>query len=186
MEGFNQAKEIAVLCCSQSSEYKNIPDLDLYDVKRDALTFDGSSPIVAHPPCRSWSAFLSHLAKPEPGERDLAHFCIEKLKSNGGVLEHPAHSKLFTDGYLPLPGQPVDDLKTIEVSQFWFGYPLRKRTWLCFSKVDLALVQTPFKLFPQAGSGQIQQFDNMSNKQKSYSTFEFCNFLVDSARLVSC
>lgn len=179
-------RAITILCCSKTSEYKSMSNVDCYDITRDASTFDGSNPIVAHPPCRSWSTHLSHCAKPLPGERDLAHFCIDKLKQNGGVLEHPAFSKLFTDGYLPLPREQHPTLKTIEVSQFWFGSKMRKRTWLCFSRIDLSLVLIPFRLFPQASPGATRHFEFLSEKQRSHSTPEFCEFLVNNARLSTC
>lgn len=178
-------KKVSVLCCSKTSYYKTLPGVDAFDINRNASTFKGNNPIVAHPPCRSWSAKMSHFAKPLPGERDLAHFCISKLKTNGGVLEHPAYSKLFSVGSIPKPGEGrKGDLISIEVWQSWFGYVIPKKTWLCFSKIDLNKIILPFSLISQGGHGS--RFDNMSQKQRSHSLPGFADFLVNSARAVQC
>ena len=89
---------IAVLCAARNSIYKTMEGVDVYDLDRDAKTFFGSVPIVGHPPCRSWSAFCAHQAKPLPGEKELGPLVVWMLRNNGGVLEHPAHSRLW-DGH---------------------------------------------------------------------------------------
>lgn len=87
--------EIGNLSPTVTSVYKTLPDIDVFDAVRDAKTFDGSCPIVGHPPCRAWSAFCSHQAKPTEGEKELGLWCCDKLKECGGVIEQPAHSRLF-------------------------------------------------------------------------------------------
>ena len=96
---------VSVLCASRNSVYKTLDAVDVYDATRDARTFPGNTPIIAHPPCRSWSAFCRHQAKPEPGEAELGLWCAEQLRKCGGVLEQPAHSRLFAAAGLPLPNQ---------------------------------------------------------------------------------
>lgn len=55
---------VTVLFARQDSIYKTMPYVDVYDIQRDAMTFDGATPIVAPtPPCRAWGQ-LSHMAKP--------------------------------------------------------------------------------------------------------------------------
>lgn len=68
----------------------------------DVRTFQGGMPIVGHPPCRSWSAFCRHQAKPLLGEKELAPFVVEHLRKCGGVMEHPAHSTLWDALNLPI------------------------------------------------------------------------------------
>src|SRR5258707_7022100 len=64
-----------------------------WDEHRDARTYAGPWPVVAHPPCGPWSA-LRHLhASPEDNEYGVA--AIEQVRKWGGVLEQPATSKLF-------------------------------------------------------------------------------------------
>jgi hypothetical protein len=118
----------AVLCVSPNSIYRELAGVEAFDMRRDARTFLGGAPIVAHPPCRSWSAFCAHQAKPGPGERELALWCIEQLRVWGGVLEQPAHSRLWAAAGIPAPGAPaVGGVFSLQVDQSWWGMSIRKR-----------------------------------------------------------
>lgn len=97
--------KVAILCASPRSIYKTFNDVEVFDKFRDARTFDGTIPVVAHPPCRAWSAFCRHQAKPEDGEKELGPLCVAHLIRCGGVLEHPAYSRLFDECNLPKPGE---------------------------------------------------------------------------------
>lgn len=121
----------AVLFARADSVYKTIPGLDVYDAERDARTFSGRSPVIAHPPCRSWGR-LRQWAKPAPGEKELAILAVEIVRRNGGVLEHPQASSLWKVARLPGPRDPLDQFGgyTIDVDQSWWGHRARKRTWL--------------------------------------------------------
>lgn len=94
-----------------------------YDAERNAMTYRGSLPVVAHPPCGPWS-HLSRLHK-RTEEIALAPHAVAVVQRCGGVLEHPAGSRLF--GAMDLPRS--DEL-LIEVSQCDWGHPARKRTRL--------------------------------------------------------
>ena len=52
----------AKIMASGKSIYKTMPGVDAYDRLRDALTFSGGMPVIAHPPCRAWSVYLGHMA----------------------------------------------------------------------------------------------------------------------------
>ena len=136
--------------------------------------------VVCHAPCRPWSAHCAHQAKPEPGEKELGPFCAEMLRQWGGVLEHPAHSRLFDAANLPKPGGSHADLWTVEVWQAWWGYPMRKATWLCFCGVSPEQIEVPFRLHPRGGDRRTEQL--MSKHQRSATTLEFATWLVDVAR----
>lgn len=124
------ARRVSVLFVARDSEYFSLP-VDCYDARRDALTFRGIGPVIAHPPCRLWSMLRSFSTAPE-GERELAHFALLVVRRNGGVLEHPAGSKFWPAAGLPRPGAPPDQFGgwTLPVSQKWWGHRARKRTWL--------------------------------------------------------
>ncbi|WDS36974.1 hypothetical protein [Pseudoxanthomonas sp.] len=94
---------VAVLFARADSNYKLMPQCDVYDFERDALTWQGGAPVVAHPPCRAWGSFRG-LAKPRDGERDLAFFAVDQVRRFGGVLEHPVASQLWPVAGLPKPG----------------------------------------------------------------------------------
>ncbi len=121
---------VAVLFARADSIYKTLPNVDVYDIERDARTFGGGMPVVAHPPCRAWAS-LRHHAKPREGEKDLAFFAIDAVRRNGGVLEHPWLSTLWDAAALPAPGL-TDRFGgwTLPVDQNWFGHRARKRTRL--------------------------------------------------------
>lgn len=176
-------KVVAVLGVSPRSIYKKMPGVDAYDQKRDLMTFGGGMPGVYHPPCRLWSAFCAHQAKAPESEKELGLFCAEKLRECGGVLEHPAYSRLFDAAKLPKPGEKPDGgLRSLEVFQYWWGYPVRKRTWLCFSGVDWDSIVLPFRLHDHGDDRGI--FASMSKKQRSETVPEFAAWLVGVARSV--
>lgn len=121
---------VAVLFARQDSIYKTFADCDVYDIDRDARTWPGGEPVVAHPPCPAWGK-LFYFAKPRPGEKDLGPWAVQQVRQFGGVLEHPKDSKLWPECGLPLPGQ-VDAWGgwTLPISQHWWGHRAEKMTWL--------------------------------------------------------
>lgn len=121
---------VAVLFARQDSIYKTIPGCDVYDIDRDARTYAGSAPVIAHPPCRAWGT-LRHLAKPRHDEKDLALFAIAQVRKFGGCLEHPKRSTLWPVALLPAPGQ-VDEFGgwTLPIFQSDFGHLAQKATLL--------------------------------------------------------
>lgn len=173
---------IAVLCCSTNSIYKQLQGVECYDIKRDVRTFTGGMPIVAHPPCRAWSAYCRHQAKPLPGEKELGPHCVELLKQLGGVLEHPAHSRLYDELQLPKPGQPErDGLYSIEVNQSWWGDSRIKKTWLLIcgvAKHDLP--EIPFRFHDTQGDRRRWQV--MSKHQRAATTKDFAEWLIEVAK----
>jgi hypothetical protein len=175
-------RPIAVLCVAPNSVYKRISGIEAYDMARDARTFPGGMPVVAHPPCRAWSAHTAHQAKPMPGEKELGLWCANQLKEWGGVLEQPAHSRLFDATGLPKPGERNSGLWTIEVWQAWWGYPMRKATWLCFAGVWPMNIHVPLVLHSNGCDRRREQL--MSKHQRSATTEEFARWLVAAARTV--
>lgn len=174
---------ISVLCAARNSIYKTMRDVDVYDIDRDVRTFAGSMPIVGHTPCRSWSAFCGHQAKPLPGEKELAPLVVAILRANGGVLEHPAHSRLWDFLGLPKPGEAMQNgLWSMAVKQAWWGDTRTKNTWLLFSKIESIDVQTPIRLHD--AKGDRRRWQVMSKHQRSATVPAFAEWLVETARLV--
>ena len=135
-------KKYVALFCREDSVYKNREAWDVYDASRDATKYDGDLPCAAHPPCRAWGR-LSHMAfrdgtPPEQieAEKNLALFAIEKVRKNGGILEHPSGSKLWQ--ILPDVGDAPDDWGgfTIEIDQYDFGHVAHKKTKLYICGMD--------------------------------------------------
>jgi hypothetical protein len=175
---------VAALCVAPNSVYKTMPGVDAYDRARDVRTFSGGMPVVAHPPCRAWSAYTAHQAKPEPGEAELGMLCAQWLRSEGGVLEHPAHSRLFAAAGLPAPGKRIGDLFTVPVLQAWWGYPMRKATWLCFSGIHPSALDLPYAEHDSsAGLGDRRRQQLMSKHQRAATYPALAQWLVDAARM---
>ena len=121
---------VAVLFARADSIYKTMPGCDVWDIERDALQWQGGAPIVGHPPCRAWAG-LAHMAKPRPGEKELAIWCVDQIRKWGGVLEHPAKSKLWPAAGLPEPGKrDAAGGWTLPILQWWWGHKAEKATRL--------------------------------------------------------
>lgn len=129
---------VAVLFARADSVYKTMPECDVYDIERDARTWPGGCPVVAHPPCRAWGQ-MSHMAKPRHDEKDLARFAVAMVREWGGVLEHPRNSRLWPDQGLPEPGQrDAHGGWTLGISQHWWGHRAEKLTKLYIVGVEPA------------------------------------------------
>lgn len=112
---------------------------DWYDEKRDARTYAGPNPVVAHPPCGPWGPMRGLCTKQD---RTLAPLAVEAVRKWGGVLEHPRYSLLFRHCSMPLPGELPDAYggRTYEVHQVSWGHQSDKPTWLYVVGVDASFV----------------------------------------------
>lgn len=121
-------EDVSVLYVDPRGPYPGLVR-DWYDEARDAKTFAGDGPVVAHPPCGPWGP-LRHLN--EKQDPSCGPHAVEVIRRNGGVLEHPKGSKLWEHCGLPKPGELPDAWggMTFEVAQCDWGHVARKRTWL--------------------------------------------------------
>lgn len=121
---------VSALFVRRDSVYKEM-GIDCWDIDRDATNYDLNNSIVGHPPCRAWGR-LSYFARPREGEKELAIWCVEKIRELGGVLEHPRASKLWDHMGLPLNSNDIDEYGgySISVNQSWFGHWAEKKTLL--------------------------------------------------------
>lgn len=114
--------------------------VDAWDESRDARTYAGPYPVVAHPPCGAWGS-LRHMKVPNRARRiadaECGPLAVEQVRRWGGVLEQPARSLLWKECGIPAPGDPVDEHGgySIEIEQVRWGHPARKRTWLYLVRV---------------------------------------------------
>lgn len=183
---------VAVLYCTPSSIYKSLA-AECFDVYRDARTYVGVLPVVAHPPCRSWGR-LRHLAKPMPWERELGLHAVKQVRRCGGVMEHPAGSLLWGDlpeygGYgLPAVGAGVDDFGGISVSVYQsdFGHVARKHTWLYVvgarpGELGKAVGARPGELGKAAQAGDMRKVSNQPAARRMDTPVEFASVLLSIA-----
>jgi hypothetical protein len=123
---------VAALFVRADSIYKTLPGVDCYDEQRDARSWPGGCPIVAHPPCRTWGCLKAFATAAPPHEHALGPWTVEQVRRWGGVIEHPKGSTLFWECGCLRPNKGPDqwDGITIEVEQFHWGHKARKRTLL--------------------------------------------------------
>ncbi len=100
-----------------------------YDEAKDARTYAGPWPVVAHPPCGPWGRLSFLCTKQDPAAGPHAVAMVQRW---GGVLEHPERSRLFRHCQLPWPGELPDAFggRTYAVRQVAWGHRCEKPTWL--------------------------------------------------------
>ncbi len=130
-------RTVAALYIAPRGPYPSLPGVECWDAARDARLYEGPHPVVAHPPCGPWGR-LKHLY--QGNEHDLAPLAVEQVRTWGGVLEHPAHSDLFTEMGLPVPGIADAWGGTYELNQVDWGHVARKHTWLYVVGIDAVRV----------------------------------------------
>ena len=185
----------AVLFARSDSIYKTIDGLDVYDIERDARSFCGNLPIIAHPPCRAWGR-LRGLAKPRFDEMELARFATLYIRKNGGVLEHPESSLLWTDQNMPIPkkSEPgsMDEFGgwTLPIQQFSFGHRARKNTWLYIVGVKpgsipvMPLVLGEASYLVTKGKRTKKWKGEISKAEREHTPQELARWLVDLVKMI--
>jgi hypothetical protein len=115
-----------------------------WDAARGAENYFGDDPVVVHPPCGPWGC-LRHLYK--GAEHECAPYAVSMVQTLGGVLEHPAHSKLWAHCGLPTPGEPPDAHGgyTVAVEQVAWGHACRKPTWLYIVGLSRDIVESEIR-----------------------------------------
>jgi hypothetical protein len=144
---------VAALFVETNGAYFGLPDVDPWDMGRDARTYPGPWPVVAHPPCQRWGKFWAG----QPGV--IARTGIRKIKGDddgcfaaalaaaqrwGGVVEHPWQSAAWPHFGLNTPPRSggwvnadFDGGWTCCVEQGRFGHYARKPTLLLVYGVPL-------------------------------------------------
>ena len=189
-------RTVAALYCLPDERciYRTMPGVEVWDEARDARNYDDGMPVVAHPPCGPWGR-MRQFCKGGDGLRELAPLAVAQVRTHGGVLEHPAHSTLWDTGMcMAKPGQGPDVWGgyTIEVDQFHWGHPCRKKTWLYIMGVSKGqlppmpfrqgkpeLLVAPSTKDRRAGLGRGRY---LPKSQRSVTPRAFAEWLVEIAR----
>ncbi len=178
---------VAILFARTDSNYKQLPNVDVWDELRDARNWQGGCQVIAHPPCRAWGV-LKHMAKPKPHEKDLARFAIAMVRKWGGVLEHPSGSELWKEmriAELDLFGDEYGGY-TVEIDQYDFGHVAHKPTRLYVCGCDAKdLPPMPPKKPGRAAksmTGQVPGTARCTQREREYTPLELANWLVETAR----
>lgn len=190
--------KIAALFVETAGRYFGIPNIDPWDVERDARKYDGDFPVVAHPPCFlwvnlaavNWKRYQRERPAWYPGGTDGGCFsaALAAVRRCGGVLEHPAGTWAWaafglqrpapdSRGWSRSPNNPNEWV--CEVWQSAYGHLARKRTWLLYvgSNPPLDLDWTR-----ATGTHQIGWFDRnrptLSKKEASRTPQAFADALI--------
>jgi hypothetical protein len=184
----DEFKMIAVLFARNDSRYKQLEGYDVYDIDRDARNFNANYPVIAHPPCRAWG-MLSHMAKPRPDEKDLAWFALDKVRKNGGVLEHPKGSRLWKEAPLPMPGEFADEFGgfTILIDQYNFGHVATKWTHLYIvgiNQSDLPNLPKKEGIATKSMTGQVPGTKRCTQYEREYTPDELIKFMTKICEMI--
>lgn len=137
---------IAALFVETGGCYYGLDNVDPWDEARDARTYSGPWPVVAHPPCQRWGRYW-HGSPRKPYQYRMGDDagCFEAalwaLLRWGGVLEHPAHSNAWKTFALPPPARGggwtrAGRMASCHVEQGHYGHIARKATWLLVCDID--------------------------------------------------
>lgn len=121
-----------ILYTKSKSEYLHL-GVECYGKEKNALTYQGNDVVICHPPCAHWGS-MSHFASIEPAEKYLALHALWLVESLGGILEHPAQSKLWK---LVKSNRENYKGSILSVNMSWFGFPTQKRTYLYIKGASL-------------------------------------------------
>jgi hypothetical protein len=156
---------IAALYIASNGSYVGVDGVDPWDEARDARTYPGPYPIVAHPPCQRWGKFWAgqplHIKR--TGERKIKGddggcfaAALAAVRRWGGVLEHPWDSHAWAHFGLNKPprsgGWVTADFHggwTCCVEQGRYGHYARKPTLLLAYHVDLPDLSTGARAKPR-------------------------------------
>lgn len=132
---------VAALFVQPAGIYSAIDGVDPWPEARDARTYAGPHPVVAHPPCSRWCR-LAGLVEARWGHKrgdDGGTFAaaLAAVRQWGGVLEHPAYSDAWVAFDLNAPPRSGGWVSagfcggwTCHVEQVRYGHAAKKATWL--------------------------------------------------------
>ena len=132
---------IAALYVETDGAYFGLPGVDPWDEPRDARSYAGPWPVVAHPPCQRWGRFWhGSTRKPHQFKMGDDNGCfraaLAAVDAFGGVLEHPADSHAWDAFGIAKPPRAGGWVPaglggwTCCVYQGHYGHVAGKPTWL--------------------------------------------------------
>ena len=151
MTAVDTATAVAALFVDAEGCYAGLPGVEVWHIGRDARTYAGPHPVVAHPPCQRWARFAE--GHPITGRvfipgNDFGcfHQALVMARRFGGVIEHPKDSKAFGRAMGFGLGKPASSGWSrsndgqgwiCQVEQGHYGHFSRKPTWLYACRIDL-------------------------------------------------
>lgn len=141
---------IAALYVQTDGCYFGLPNVDPWDESRDARTYAGPWPVVAHPPCERWGRYWNggpsaRMKRIKGDDKGCFAAALAAVRRWGGVLEHPEGSHAWRHHWLSIPPRHGGWVGvgifgaygwTCCVEQGWYGHRARKATWLYCYGID--------------------------------------------------
>lgn len=185
--------EIAALFVATRGCYMQLPNVDAWDVPRDARKYEGPYPVVAHPPCDRFGRW----AGPKVGE-DGGCFAsaLESVRTFGGVIEHPEGSHAWRIYHLVTPPRSGGWISagdgigfTCCVEQGHYGHRARKATWLYAAHVKLPALTwgaSVATIGPRPGRDPVRErrigaVQRMCRKERAATPIAFRDLLLSIA-----
>lgn len=195
---------VTALFVETNGHYFGIPDVDPWDVKRDARLYDGPHPVVAHPPCSRWCRLAGLVEARWGHKRGDDGGCFASALANvrrvGGVLEHPAYSDAWPAFGLPTPSRHGGWQGgfcggwSCHVEQGRYGHVAKKATWLYAFGVELPTLRWGSSLDTESTArvswcgNHVKSGERRPRVGKAAAArtpIEFRNVLLDMARSVN-
>jgi hypothetical protein len=196
---------IAALFVLPDGPYAGLPGVDVWDETRDARTYQGPFPVIAHPPCARWGRYWSGGPSAKTKRRlgdDGGCFeaALRATRRWGGVLEHPADSHAWQWFGLNKPPRlggwvRADDYGyTCCVWQGSYGHRAPKQTWLyanlatypelIWGKPQGTFVRLDERLFKEARRRLVRTgiCQRLSRRQRQLTPLPFRDMLLDLVR----
>lgn len=176
---------VAALYVATGGVYFGLPDVDPWDIKRDARKYAGPHPVVAHPPCTTWGVFARQGKTNRALGDDDGCFAaaLDAVRRWGGVLEHPALSSAWGVFGLLKPVRGAGWQRDLggggwvcEVEQGHYGHPCRKATWLYAAGI------VPPSLRWGRARKALDAFDRLTATARSRTPIPFRDLLLGIAR----
>jgi hypothetical protein len=200
-EAKTELATVAALFVQKNGPYFGVPGVDPWDRSRNAMSYAGPNPVIAHPPCARWCR-LAGLVQKRWGHKKgddggLFEFALGAVRRWGGVLEHPAYTDAFL--FYGLPPPAAEGWQKVmcggwvaHVEQGRYGHVAKKATWL-YSYGCAELPSLKWGLNPDGASsalvswcgnhvksGEIRK--RVGKYQASKTPVEFRDMLISIAR----
>jgi hypothetical protein len=167
---------VAALYIDPRGPYPSLVGPELcWDEARDARTYAGPWPVVAHPPCGPWGR-LSHFCTTQKPMMALGVCAVEQVRKWGGILEHPEGSRLFDA--MKCRGDGIGKLWYVE--QGAWGHIAQKRTILYSVGVSAASFWKDFARCRDTG----RRVESLSKEQRRRTPIDFARWLISLAEQV--
>lgn len=203
-----RGRSVAALFVAEDGPYIDWPGVDAWPEARDARTYAGALPVVAHPPCERWGRF----AKGAPCNQRFKvgddggcfQAALAAVQRCGGIIEHPQGSRAWRTFDLPIPSgrrwttADAHGGRSCYIDQGAYGHIAKKPTWLYavlphFPKMDWTRVWgrpriggTGFhsrleRAKAKASSKGIPRFPEVSKADRYLTPRPFAQLLIELA-----